>query len=368
MVIGIDASSLTLRHPTGVQRYSEQIIRALLRVGADHTFRLYTPVPLPEQFREHQRLIPFPRMWTQARLPIELYLHKPDVFFQPSYMLPPLCPVPSVTTIHDLGFLHYPNAYNGEQIELENITLGRAIKQRAQIIVPSGSVRDDLLDHYDVDAKRVHVIAESLIPLPPVALTDYPEVLRRKRDVIILAVGRLEERKNTATLVKAFEVLCLQDKKQDKSQAAANLTLVLIGQSGHGAQAVFAAIKSARNAGLNIIHRGDASDAELAAWFSIAKVFVYPSLYEGFGLPILQAFAAGVPVVTSDNSSIPEVAGKAAMYVKNPKDEDELAAALYATLNNNEKSTSLVNAGKDRLKQFSWEVAAKKTLAILTKN
>lgn len=362
MIIGIDASSLTLPHPTGVQRYSEYIIRHLLLVGDKCTFRLYTPKALAEPFAKHQVILKAPRAWTQIRLPLELLIHQPDVFFQPAYMLPPFLLCPSVVTVHDLGFLRYPGAYSESQIGLERLAMKRLMQYKSKVIVPSVSAQQDLLEAYDVDPARVHVVPEALIPLASVNLKDFPEILRHKRQKVILAVGRLEERKNLSTLIRAVDELASHHTDQTQS-----LTLVLVGQPGFGAEHIFVALKQAKHHGVTVVHRANADDSELAAWFSVASVYVYPSLYEGFGLPILQAFAARVPVITTHVSSMPEVAGSAALYVKNPKDEHELAAAINAVAFDQKRRQAMTEKGTAQLKMFSWSSAAQKTLSIFEK-
>lgn len=358
MIIGIDASALTLPNPTGVQRYTEAIISALLKEGTEHTFRLYSPKPLPEPFTSHQVIIKSPRFWTQIRLPLELLLHKPDVFFQPSYMLPPYCPVPSVVTVHDLGWIKFSKAYSQSQVRLEKIGINRILSSKCQIIVPSESAYKDCVSLLGIPAKRIHVISEALIKLPNVKLNDYPEIEKYQDKNVILAVGRLEERKNTAVLVKA--VTYLQSKVENET-----LTLVLVGQPGFGGEEIYAEIAKARQKRVEVILVKDADDSKLSAWFSVAKVLVYPSLYEGFGLPILQAFAANIPVIATQVSSIPEVGGDAVQYVKDVKSEEELAIAINSVIFDQEKSKKLIIAGKEQLKKFSWEIAAKETLKVL---
>lgn len=360
MIIGIDASSLTLPYPTGVQLYAKFIIKNLIDIGREHRFRLYSSKALPIEYKKHQVLIKSPFFWTQIRLPIELMMHKPDVFFQPGYMLPPFCPCKAVATIHDLAWVHYPSAYSATDLHKQQLSVLRAMKHRAKIIVPSISARDDLLDNFAIDPSQIKTIPEALIPLPDVLLTDYPDILRHKRNVVVLAVGRLEERKNQTTLIRAMTNLV-----NNQSKKPGKIALILIGQPGFGAHKVFEAMNEAKKSGVDIIYRANADDRELAAWFKIANVFVYPSLYEGFGLPILQAFAAKVPVVTVRNSSIPEVAGDAVMYVAKPKDEAELAAAINAVLFDAHKSDVLIKKGTEQLKLFSWHTAVISTLKVL---
>ncbi len=356
MIIGIDASSLTLPHPTGVQRYTEYIIKHLLLVGKEHTFRLYTPKPLPEPFAQHQVVIKSPKYWTQIRLPIELFLHKPDMFFQPGYMLPPYIPCRSVTTIHDLAWIHFPESYSEAEKKSQKLAAYRVYRHHAEVIVPSKATKNDCAQLLHIEKERLHTIPEALIELPKADKEAFPAISKLEKTQIILAIGRLEERKNTITLINAAEHL---------RSKTPEVSLVLVGQTGFGAEKIFSAITHARQSGLQVVHLPNCTDAELAAWLSAANVYVYPSLYEGFGLPILQAFAARVPVIASHNSSIPEVGGEAVMYLHHPKDEEELATALYSVLTNNEKATKMANLGEKRLEQFSWALAAQKTLEVL---
>lgn len=361
MIIGIDASALTLPHPTGVQRYTEHIIRALLAINNDHTYRLYTPSDLPTEFRPYQVILKSPRFWTQIRLPFELWRHKPDVFFQPSYMLPPFLSVPSAIMVHDLGWIKHPEGYSASQLRSEKWGMRRLKTSSARILVPSKSARSDCIKLLHIAGKRIDVIAEALVPLPHPMSNSIVQKYDDK--TIILSVGRLEARKNTLTLVKAFESLCAQG--QLKKEGRHDLALVLIGQAGFGYEQISKAITSAQKRGLTILERDDADDAELASWFAQAKAFVYPSLYEGFGLPILQAFQAHVPVVTTDVSSIPEVGGDAVQYVHDLYDEDELATAINSVIDNPVRAKSLVEHGRKQLQKFSWEQAAKETLSVL---
>jgi len=363
MIIGIDASSLTLPHPTGVQRYAEYIIRHLIDIGAgEHQFRLYAPKPLPEPFTLHQVVIKSPRFWTQIRLPIELFLHKPDVFFQPSYMLPPILPCPAVAAVHDMAWLKFPNAYSEIELKRQKAAISRLVKQRAVVITPSQSTKNDLVEYVGIEKLKIFItpFAPFDDPNPSKILPDNIE--QYANQPLILAVGRLEDRKNTTTLVNAFGELCHAIKNKNDQVMP---VLVLIGQGGHGAEKVFEAIAKARKSGSEIIHISGANDQEKADWMSVASVLCYPSLYEGFGFPILEAFRAGIPVVTTRNSSIPEVAGDAVQYVEQPNNVDELAAALNSVLYNPNKSTRLIAAGNKQLEQFSWVNTTESTLSAL---
>lgn len=365
MIIGIDASALTLAHPTGVQRYAEQIILHLINIGIPkHAFRLYTPKALPEPFNKYQVVIKAPRLWTQLRLPIELILHKPDVFFQPSYMMPPIVPCRSVSAIHDVAWAKFPNAYSSKEVALQKLTIKRLLKNKSAIISPSLSTKNDLVNIVGVNKLVITVIPDALIKLPKP--NPSTELINHYKDrPIVLAIGRFEERKNTTTLINAFSNLINSTIRKDGFGKLP--ILVLIGHPGFGAEKVYDAISRAKKMGAEIVIVKNASEQIKADWFSLATVYVYPSLYEGFGLPILEAFSAEVPVITSHNSSIPEVGGNAVVYLNNPENEDELAAAINSVIYNPLKSAKLILAGKAQLQNYSWEETAQKTLVVLTK-
>jgi glycosyltransferase involved in cell wall biosynthesis len=285
---------------------------------------------------------------------------KPDVFFQPSYMLPLFCPCPSVVTIHDLAWIHFSEAYSKEQIRSQQITLSRANRLKSEIIVPSNATKVDCINYGGLAADKIHVIAEASIQLPEANFDKFPNLSSLKDKNVILAIGRFETRKNQITLIKALSVLA------KKHQVDVEKTvLVLIGKPGVGANDFFAEINKAKSTGLNIIISTNASDEEVSCWFKVATLFVYPSLYEGFGLPVLQAYEAKIPVICAKNSSITEVAGDAAWYINNATDENELAVGINALLNDPIKQNKLIGLGNKQLTKFSWQNAANQTLAVL---
>lgn len=363
MIIGINASDLTSPHPTGVQRYTEQIILKLLE-HPEHQFRLYTPQQLPAPFGQNQVLIKGTRYWTQIHLPIELWKHRPDVFFQPSYMLPPYRFCPEVTTIHDLAWIKFPDSYSGSQLSSQKITARRIIQHQAQVIVPSQSTLNDCQELLNLAPDHLHLIPEALIPLPPPEATLPAKIARLQGRQIILVVGRLERRKNLVPLIETMEVIIRRQAWIDHNQSKPPI-LVLIGQPGFMAGDVFAAITRARDAGAEIEHVADANDQQLADWLSIASVLVYPSLYEGFGLPILQAFSFSLPVIASRNSSIPEVAGEAAEYLDDPASPDRITLVINSLLYNSDMRKIMVEKSKKQLDRFSWDKAAEQTLSVL---
>ncbi|MFA6081989.1 MAG: glycosyltransferase family 1 protein [Patescibacteria group bacterium] len=363
MIIGINASALTLEHKTGVEKYTEHIIRALIkRADKKHQFKLYSPIPLSGDFAAHQVVLKSHGLpWTQVRLSVELMRHRPDVFFQPSYMLPPVCPCPSVTTVHDIAWKHFPQGYSQDQTKKLHLAIDRIIKLKSTIIVPSIDTKKDLMHFFKINQNNINVIPEALVELPVGDINLHPNIAKMADRDIVLSVGRLEARKNTLTLVKAFRVLVKDHLKNSPTKPV----LVLIGQAGFGADEIFAEVNKAKNDGIEILVLNNVDDSALSCWMSVAKMLVYPSLFEGFGLPILQAFAAKIPVITSKTSAMPEVGGGAVAYLNNPKDEDELAILINNLLFSNAKREILIDKGQTRLNDFSWEKAADQTLAVL---
>lgn len=360
MNIGINASTLIHPNPTGIEKYSYEIITHLIRCGVNENFILYTPSQLPNDYKDYQKIIKAKKYWTQIRLPIELISHRPDVFFQPSYMIPAFCPCPSVVTIHDLAWIYFPNAYTTEQIRSQKIALNRARRLKSTVIVPSNATKVDCIKYGQIAPESVHIIPEALFRLPKPDLHQFPNIAELQGKRVILSVGRIEKRKNQITLIKALNLL----KKRKDLNNTDDIVLAIVGNPGVGADECYAEINKAKKSGLNIIVRSGATDLELASWYSISKLLVYPSLYEGFGLPILEAFAFKIPVICAKNSSLPEVAGNAAWYLDNPEDEEEQAVAINAMLNDPSKMTRLINLGDSRLIHFSWEKAANQTLAV----
>ncbi len=364
MIIGINASDLISQHPTGVQRYSEYVIRYLLNYSSDQQFRLYSPETLPAPFDQHQVIVSGQKYWTQLRLPFELWRRRPDVFFQPSYMLPPLRFCPEVVTIHDLAWIKFPDGYSKQQLNLHQTAIARIKKQKAEIIVPSQSTYNDCQKLLGLPNNSLHKIPEALIPLPSPE-NPLPEDIEKFKDrQIILSIGRLEKRKNQIPLIKAMPIIKKRQPWIDHNLNKAPV-LVLIGQKGYMAGDVFKAINEAEGAGAEIKHISSANDQQLANWLSIASVLIYPSLYEGFGLPILQAFSFGVPVLAANNSSIPEVAGQAAQYINEIDNPDSISQTIIEVLYNSDRQKIMVNEGNKQLANFSWEKASAQTLSVL---
>lgn len=366
LLIGIDASRTAFANRTGTENYALNLIRAMLTQADEHRLRLYfnTAPPdglLPATPQCSHRVIPWPRLWTHFRLALELMRRKPDVLFVPSHVLPLICPVPGVVTVHDLGYLAYPEAHRRFDRWYLDWTTRRHTRVAAHLLADSAATRQDLIHHYDADPARITVVYPGLNPtFHPVNNPDQLDAVRMRYNIqpdYVIHVGTLQPRKNITRLLDAFERVHNSQFTIHDSQ------LVLAGQPGWLADDLIARATAMSD---RVRLLGHVAQADLPALISGARALAMPSLYEGFGFPVLEAMACGTPVVTSNVSSLPEVAGDAALLV-DPHDTDALADALTRLLTNDDLRAELRQRGLQRAHQFTWQRTAQQTLAVLEK-
>jgi glycosyltransferase involved in cell wall biosynthesis len=376
MLIGIDASRATLARRTGTENYALHLIRGLLALGQGHHFRLYfnqAPAPGLLPTSAEQRIMPFPRLWTHARLSSEMLAQPPDVLFVPSHVLPLVHPPRSVVTVHDLGFLYYPDAHT----LFQNLYLRWSTRYNARsaagkvghVLADSQATRQDLIRHYGIPRERITVVYpgwdESLAPVGDPDLQAGVRARYGLGERYLLYVGTLHPRKNLVRLIEAFAQLCASPPATPEGgkRSGTDLRLVLAGKRGWLYDDILARV---RRLGLTdrVLLTGYVPDSDLAALLSGAQAFVFPSLYEGFGFPVLEAMACGTPVVCSTASSLPEVAGDAAVMV-DPLDPEALAAALYRIVEEPGLRRDLRKRGFRQVRRFSWRRCAEETLQVL---
>lgn len=390
MIVGIDASRAIRARRTGTERYALEIIRHLLALpeAAEHSFRLYLPdgpegrgnadfADFADLRRVELRYLPGRRlwthipMWTHTALAGEVALHRPDVLFVPSHVIPLLPPrllPPSVVTLHDVGYRHFPAAHTASQRLYLELSTRWSSWAATQVIAPSRATAADLARFYATPESKLRVIYEAcgMEALNAEALgrrdaatgdekAALPLPRRAGSSGYGLYVGTLQPRKNLARLIDAYARLVERETIDWDLVIAGGL-----GWLGEPFQQQAAALGLAER----IHFPGYVDDAELPALFQNARFFAFPSLYEGFGLPVLEAQQMGVAVMTSSNSSLPEVAGDAALLV-DPNDIEAIAEAMLRLSRDESLRQELIAAGYENVKRFSWEKAARETLAVL---
>ena len=363
MLIAIDASRATARQKTGTEYYSQEIICEIAKIDKENSYILYSKEPpegklnsLPKNFS--WKVMPFPRWWSQIRLSWEMLWHRPDILFVPAHTIPIIHPQKTLVAIHDLGFLKSDYLYAPYELSYHRWALGWARKHAAKIITISEYSKNDLINLAGIPAEKIVITPlaydKNLYNLDKPK--SWPEKIKECQP-FIFTVGRLEEKKNTLGLIKAFAIL-RQDKKIKHH-------LVLAGKPGYNYDKILAYKKSlATEIQQDIIELGYTSEEELALWMKAAALFCFPSFFEGFGIPLLEAMACGTPVVAANTTAIPEVVDEAGLLV-NPQLSEEIARALSKIIINPALRRSLINKGLTRCQQFSWPKTAEKTLDVI---
>ena len=360
MIVGIDGNEANVAERVGVGKYAFELLWQLYRFQVSgFRFQVYLKEkPLPDLPTEiswwKYKVIGPKKFWTQIGLPLNLFFQKPrpDVFFTPSHYAPRFSPCPRVISIMDLSFLHFPEMFKTQDLyQLKNWT-AYSVKKARKILTISKSSKDDIIKYYQVPEDKV------VVTYPGATMQNDIEKSKKKYGIIgdyILSVGTLQPRKNFVKLIEALNILV---------SSYPNIFLVIIGKPGWLYQEIYEAPKKFRVEG-KVKFLDYVPDEDLPALYKNAKCFVLVSLYEGFGLPALEAMNYGCPVVVSNVSSLPEVAGEAGILV-NPNNVEEIVQAITKVLNMDEREKrEMVEKGFKQASKFSWEKCAKETLKVL---
>lgn len=366
MIIGIDASRTTTGQRTGTEAYATFLLQALipLALAHHHRVRLYFNQPPPSELfaafpaAEHVA-IPFPRLWTHARLADELRQHPPDVFFTPAHVIPFSYFGPSVATVHDLGYHHFPEAHPWRQLAYLRWSTRHNGRRARRVIADSEATKQDLIQLDGIPADKIDVIYPGVDPtLQPVTDQGVMTAVCHKYAITqpyLLYLSTLQPRKNLVRLIQAYAASGLPHQ------------LVLAGKTGWLAQPILEVIGEQSSViGEKIVVTGFVDEADKAALLSGATVVLYPSLYEGFGFPVLEAQACGTAVLTANTSSLPEVAGDAALLV-DPLDTAAITQGMQRLVQDEPFRQELVQRGFENVKKFSWEETAVRLLQTLEK-
>ena len=366
MRVGINAEPLFQRVPTGAGVYALCLCQGLKSVGHADEVKLFHAnhelVPADVAALPMTRH-PFPldrdelySRWSTTRRPTPQSVCGPlDVVHAPGPTLPPSGGAPLVATIHDLAPLRFADRYpRSARLALKQ-SVRFATREADRVICPSESTAAEIADLLGVGEDRIRVVPHGVaMPAPDPADAEAFVSKRGIPEPYVLWVGTQEERKNVGTVIEAFGRVAARD---------SFVSLVLHGPQGWLGDSVAERIKALGLESRTYVSEGSLHRTELASLYARATVFVFPSLYEGFGLPVLEAMACGAPVVTSDRSALPESAGDAGVLV-DPASVEAVADALLTLLDDGNRRTELRRRGRARAAGFSWDVTARRTWAV----
>lgn len=400
MLIGIDASRANRDFKTGTEWYSYYLIINLINIDKKNKYILYSDNPLNEDFFNTLNLSenknvqvkvlswPFKYFWTMGRLSLEMIFNRPDVLFVPAHSLPLFFPKKTINTIHDIAFLSNDCIYNQEISQnssfssdrilnffVKFFTFGRycfkftdhlkwstkmALNKAKKIIAVSKATKNDILKNYKkTNPDKIKVIYNGFNDKLYRLINDDDkklEVLKKYgiNTPFLLYVGRMEKKKNIYNLIEGFSIFKENNKDSEEK-------LVLIGSAGFGYDEMKYIIEELGMEN-NVVILGWVEEEDLPYIFNKADAFIFPSLYEGFGIPVIQAMACGTPTILSNIDVLYEIAKDQALFFDR-FDPIDLAKKIQQLLNDQELRNNLIIKGLEYSKNFSWEKCAQETLA-----
>ncbi|HSX18579.1 MAG TPA: glycosyltransferase family 1 protein, partial [Candidatus Saccharimonadales bacterium] len=311
------------------------------------------------------------KLWTQFALPVKLTIGpKIDVFFSTAHYGPRFSKVPYVVTIHDLSYLHFPELFKkNDLMQLTNWSK-YSIEKSTHIIAPSQSTKEDIIKNYNVPASKISVTYEGYdqARFKPQSKSKVESVKSKYKigGDYILFVGTLQPRKNIERLIEAYANLSKgRTSSFGRGTTLSGVGLVIAGKKGWLYDSIFEKVKELKLQD-KVIFTDFVRDDDLPALISGAKVYVNPSLWEGFGIPVIEAQACGVPVVVSNTSSLPEIVGNSALTF-DPTNVKDIESAIIVMLTDEKLRSVFTKKGQENIKRFSWEKCAQETIKVLEK-
>jgi glycosyltransferase involved in cell wall biosynthesis len=369
--IGIDASRAVLAQRTGTEHYSAALLRALAELPEARSREIILYVNLGSEKQAIEQLgfdlppawrvraIPFPRLWTHARLSWEMLVRPPRTLFVPSHVMPLWHPRCTVVTVHDLGYLEYPQAHTRFSRLYLHVSTWYSAHAAGRVIAISEATKRDLIKHYRIKPSKIEVIYHGRDPIFTL-VTDQGKIESTPTKYGVtrpycIHVGTLQPRKNLGILVEAWDIL--------RARVAQPPMLLLAGKRGWLYDDLLQFVQS-RGLGDFIKFADYVERDDLPALYSGALGLTFPSLYEGFGLPALEAMSCGTPVLASTASSVPEVVGDAGILL-DPNDAGAWADAVERVMQDGALREELSRKGLARATQFTWEKCARRTLRVV---
>ncbi len=353
---GYDSQGLPNR--VGSSKVCFEWLTTLSKIDKKNQYTIYLPVrptsDMPKMREGWQYIVLSSKpLWTIFALSPAIRRQKFDVFFSPTHYSPPFALCPQVISILDLSYKHFPKLFGKSDLFKLNTWGGYSVRRASRIITISNSAKSDIIKEYGIPEAKITVAYLGVKDVKKSNMTK-KEILERYsvEEPFILSVGTLQPRKNIVRLVEAFAKL-----KNTK------LNLIVIGRKGWKFEEIFAApekfgVKD------RVRFLENVSDEELPWFYESAEIFVLPSLYEGFGLPILEAMRYGCPVLASNVSSLPEAGGEAAVYF-DPENVIDIAEKMEKVLSDKKLADDMIKKGFEQVKKFSWEKSAREVLEVL---
>ncbi len=373
MRIGIDYTA-AVNQGAGIGRYARQMTRALLELDRENEYVLFVPTASPEASRASESAIvgqanvslarlpvserALVALWHRLRVPVpvELFSGRLDVFHSPDFALAPVLRARTLVTVHDLSFRRVPECFKSALLSYLNRVVPRSVARADIVLADSESTRNDAIELLRLAPERVFVVYAGVDSrFRRVTDQGLLEDVRSRYSLpgrFVLSVGTLQPRKNYVRLIEAFSRL----------SGVEDVSLVISGARGWLYEEIYRRVEEL---GLSsrVLFPGYVAEADLPALYSLSEVFAFPSLYEGFGLPPLEAMACGTPVVVSRASSLPEVVGNAGCLV-DPLSVEEIAGTLQALLDSPARRADLAEQGVAQAARFTWSEAARVLLGL----
>jgi len=406
MIIGIDASRANRCYKTGTEWYSYYLIKGLSEIDNKNTYWLYSNTPLidgldeivktKKNFKAKILKWPFCGFWTLGRLSLEMlkFWARPDVLFIPAHSLPFFFPKKTLNTVHDIAFTQEGASYDYPKFFQKNKIIGRlfagylklhfllkrrqikslstdyidwstesALLHSKKIITVSEQTKKEIIATYKTDPAKIEVVHNGYNDVLYKKVSDsaaMSKVLEKYglTSGFMLYVGRLEKKKNIAAMIEAFALL-------REKHPEIKIKLVLVGMAGYGYDEIKYTVEE-YNLNSEISALGWVPEDDMPYIYNAARVFVFPSHHEGFGIPVIQALACGVPAVVSDIPVFREVTGECALFF-DKDDKNDMAEKMFMALSDENLRQKMITTGYERVKNFSWKKCAAETLAVIEK-
>lgn len=365
MRIGIDANEANVERRVGISEYAYQILNKLYEFRKaernNHDFTIFLKDgPLSILPKENSwwryKIVKPSKMWTQLGLPIALLKdrNRLDLFFTLTHYAPRFTMIPTVVSVMDLSFIHFPETFKKRDLVKLTKWTEYSVKNAKKVITISESSKNDIIKSYKIEPEKVKVVP---LGLKEITMEKGSKDLSEfgVKGKFVLFVGTLQPRKNIQKLIEAYSLLSSEIKEENQ--------LVIIGKKGWLYEEILDAPKKF-GVEDKVLFLDYVSDQDLPTFYKKAQVYALPSLYEGFGLPILEAMRYGCPVIASNVSSMPEAGGDAALYF-DPENASDIAKTIEKVIKDKKLREEMIRKGNSHYKKFTWDKAAKEVLSTL---